>query len=278
MAFDTISLKFLSVNINSALLKELRVRESLTQEKLAEKAGIHLRTLQRIEQRGVASLRSRKAIALALDIDPADLNANNQTNNHHCEVKAPRQLPLRYVKAFVNYKTLSLLAVIILVTIRVLSHIPIPGISPIYAFAETSVGMLTFPLNFLSSGGYGRMSVLALGILPYCLSVLALRLFVYLRHRLNLRRVDHERVLTSKNTFYLTSGFAITFSLILTNLEFSKVAYLPNINFYIGTITWLTLAASLLAWLGETAFRRGVNGLYLLIGLCLVSQLPSLLA
>jgi hypothetical protein len=41
---------------------------------LADKAGLNLRTVQRLETRGAASLRTRAAIARALDVPPAALD------------------------------------------------------------------------------------------------------------------------------------------------------------------------------------------------------------
>ena len=65
----------MDMNINTALLKKLRIDKSWSQEQLAEEARLSLRTVQRIESEGVASLQSRKAIAIALDIDPSTLDA-----------------------------------------------------------------------------------------------------------------------------------------------------------------------------------------------------------
>ncbi len=62
------------MNVNRELIKELRIRKSWSQEKLAEKAGVSLRTIQRIETDGVASLQSRISIAKALDVAPAELD------------------------------------------------------------------------------------------------------------------------------------------------------------------------------------------------------------
>ncbi|PCI74840.1 MAG: hypothetical protein COB20_14315 [SAR86 cluster bacterium] len=63
------------MNIDSAVLKKLRVAKSWSQEQLAEQAGLSLRTVQRIESEGIASLQSRKAIAQALEVDPSTLDA-----------------------------------------------------------------------------------------------------------------------------------------------------------------------------------------------------------
>jgi transcriptional regulator with XRE-family HTH domain len=63
------------VKVNRELVKALRLKNSWSQERLAEEANVSLRTIQRIENDGTASLKSRLAVAQALGIVPADLDA-----------------------------------------------------------------------------------------------------------------------------------------------------------------------------------------------------------
>jgi DNA-binding XRE family transcriptional regulator len=63
-----------AVLVNRQLVKELRIKHSYTQEKLAAMVGVNLRTIQRIETNGVASLDTRGALAKALDVRPEDLD------------------------------------------------------------------------------------------------------------------------------------------------------------------------------------------------------------
>lgn len=60
--------------VNNQLVKELRIKHSYTQEKLAAIVGVNLRTIQRIEINGVASLDTRGALANALGVRPEDLD------------------------------------------------------------------------------------------------------------------------------------------------------------------------------------------------------------
>lgn len=57
------------MKINPECVRDERKRRSWSQEELAIAAGLNLRTIQRIETEGVASLQSAKALAAALDID-----------------------------------------------------------------------------------------------------------------------------------------------------------------------------------------------------------------
>jgi transcriptional regulator with XRE-family HTH domain len=57
------------MKVNTAKVMELRQQRSWSQDELATAAGINLRTIQRIENEGTASLQSLKAIASALEVD-----------------------------------------------------------------------------------------------------------------------------------------------------------------------------------------------------------------
>jgi len=62
------------MTINAQLVQALRKRKSWSQEELATAAGLNLRTIQRIESDGVASLQSRKALASAFAIEVNELD------------------------------------------------------------------------------------------------------------------------------------------------------------------------------------------------------------
>jgi transcriptional regulator with XRE-family HTH domain len=61
------------MNINSALVKQLRSEKFWSQEELAIASGLNLRTVQRIENEATASLQSKKALAGAFGIAVKDL-------------------------------------------------------------------------------------------------------------------------------------------------------------------------------------------------------------
>ena len=62
------------MNINRTLILALRKQRSWSQDELAVSSGLNLRTVQRIERSGVASIQSRKALAAAFNIDVSDLD------------------------------------------------------------------------------------------------------------------------------------------------------------------------------------------------------------
>ena len=62
--------------INVELIKRLRKHRSWSQDQLASISGVSLRTVQRIENEGTCSLKSKKALAAAFDIDATDLDVD----------------------------------------------------------------------------------------------------------------------------------------------------------------------------------------------------------
>lgn len=84
----------MEMNVNRELIKELRLKKSWSQEKLADMAGVSMRTVQRVETDGVASLQTRIAIAEALEVEPAELDVEV---NGSIESENPEKLQMRLV-------------------------------------------------------------------------------------------------------------------------------------------------------------------------------------
>ena len=61
------------MSIDADRLRRLREARAWSQEQLAEVAGLSVRTVQRVERGGKASLETRMALAAALEVAPADL-------------------------------------------------------------------------------------------------------------------------------------------------------------------------------------------------------------
>ena len=63
----------MDMSVDREFVRRLRLDKSWSQEKLADEAGVSLRTVQRVESDGVASHRSCRAIAEALGVEPAEI-------------------------------------------------------------------------------------------------------------------------------------------------------------------------------------------------------------
>ena len=72
------------MNINAKVILKLRKEKALSQEQLAIASGLNLRTIQRIEKSGTASLHSKRALAAALEIDIQELNDQEEIQMAPC--------------------------------------------------------------------------------------------------------------------------------------------------------------------------------------------------
>lgn len=75
------------MKIKTELLLRARRQRSWSQDELAIASGLNLRTIQRIESEGSASLQSRKALAAALDFDVLDLEREEELMPQKWEYK-----------------------------------------------------------------------------------------------------------------------------------------------------------------------------------------------
>jgi len=57
------------MQLNAEKVRELRTQKAWTQQQLAEICGLSMRTIQRVEVNGIASLETSKALAAAFEID-----------------------------------------------------------------------------------------------------------------------------------------------------------------------------------------------------------------
>ena len=78
------------MNISRTLILALRKQRSWSQDELAVSSGLNLRTVQRIERSGVASIQSRKALAAAFNIDVSDLDFQEESMKTKYEYRVVR--------------------------------------------------------------------------------------------------------------------------------------------------------------------------------------------
>ncbi len=61
------------MELNAQKIKQLRTEKAWTQQQLADICGLSLRTIQRVELNGIASLETSKALAVAFNIERSEL-------------------------------------------------------------------------------------------------------------------------------------------------------------------------------------------------------------
>jgi len=164
---------------------------------------------------------------------------------------------------------------------RIGSHIPVPGIDPErlrLLFDQNQGGILDL-FNMFSGGALERMSIFALGIIPYISASIITQLLVATTPSLQQLRKEGDagRRKISQYTRYGTLALAsvqgIAFS---SGLASQGLAYAGNFAFHFVAVATLVTGTMFLMWLGEQVTERGVgNGISIIIFTGIVSGFPS---
>ena len=171
-----------------------------------------------------------------------------------------------------------LLAIIVY---RIGTHIPVPGINPdqLAALFNQNQGTVLGLFNMFSGGALERMSILALGIMPYISASIIMQLMSAVSPQLEALKKEGEsgRRQISQYTRYLTVVLALLQAVGMTvGLANQGLAYSADFSFYFVAVVSLVTGAIFMMWLGEQLTERGVgNGISMLIFAGIVAGLPS---
>jgi preprotein translocase subunit SecY len=171
-----------------------------------------------------------------------------------------------------------LLAIIVY---RIGTHIPVPGIDPnqLSALFNQNQGTILGLANMFSGGALERMSILALGIMPYISASIIMQLMSAVTPQLEQIKKEGEsgRRKISQYTRYLTVVLAIVQATGMTvGMANQGMSYDASLLFYVIAITSLVTGAVFMMWLGEQITEKGVgNGISLLIFAGIVAGLPA---
>ncbi|HLI62565.1 MAG TPA: preprotein translocase subunit SecY [Terriglobales bacterium] len=172
--------------------------------------------------------------------------------------------------------TLALLAVY-----RLGGHIPTPGINAdkLAQFFDQQRGSFLGFIDLFSGGMLRRLTIFALGIMPYITASIILQLMTVVYEPLAKLQKEGElgRKKITQWTRYLTLGLSAVQSLgIAFTLERQPGFVLnPGIGFVLMTMLTLTTGSVFIMWLGEQITERGIgNGMSLLIFAGIVVGLP----
>lgn len=170
-----------------------------------------------------------------------------------------------------------------LIVFRIGTYIPVPGIDPAQLaqlFERQSGTILDVGIMF-TGGALERLSILALGVMPYISASIIMQLMTATVPSLKELKKEGEagRRKITQYTRYGTLGLA-TFQSIGTGIAlWNQGIALPGItqySFIFTTAVCLATGAMFLMWLGEQVTERGIgNGISILIFASIVSGLPS---
>ncbi|MFT5484028.1 MAG: preprotein translocase subunit SecY [Halieaceae bacterium] len=170
---------------------------------------------------------------------------------------------------------------IAIIVYRIGTHIPVPGIDPaqVASLFNQNEGTILGLANMFSGGALERMSILALGIVPYISSSIIIQLMTAVTPQLEQLKKEGEsgRRKIAQYTRYLTVVLAfIQATGMSVGMANQGMAYAVNLTFYVISITSLVTGTVFMMWLGEQVTERGVgNGISLLIFAGIVAGLPA---
>jgi preprotein translocase subunit SecY len=178
-----------------------------------------------------------------------------------------------------------LFALALLAVYRLGSYIPTPGINTdaLEQLFKQYQGSALGIFNLFSGGNLRRLTIFALGIMPYITSSIVLQLLVVVWPYLERLQKEGElgRRKITQYTRYLTivlsafQSFAIARTLQSQTLSGSALVYHPGVRFILMTMLTLTTGSAFIMWLGEQISDRGIgNGMSLIIFTGIVVGLP----
>lgn len=175
----------------------------------------------------------------------------------------------------------------LLIVYRVGVHVPTPGIdgTALASFFAGKEGTLLGLFDMFSGGALERLSVFALGIMPYISASIILQLLtVTIPHLERLSKEGEQgRKKITQYTRYGTillsiiQGFGISIGLeSMSSPGGAPVVIHPGWEFRIMTVMTLTAGTAFIMWLGEQITERGIgNGISLIIFAGIIVRMPN---
>ncbi|WP_266169358.1 preprotein translocase subunit SecY [Dyella subtropica] len=176
-----------------------------------------------------------------------------------------------------------------LIVFRLGSFIPVPGVNPeaMTSLIEQGGGLMNM-FNMFSGGALARLSVFALGVVPYISASIVVQMMGSVIPSLQQLRKEGEagrRKMTTYTRFGTVGLAAFQAFGIAVALQKqvaaggAPVVYTPGMGFIMASIVGLTAGTMFLMWLGEQITERGIgNGISLLIFAGIVAGLPGAVA
>jgi len=162
---------------------------------------------------------------------------------------------------------------------RIGTFIPAPGVDTDRLAAMTAQNDILGYINMFSGGAFTRVSIFALGIIPYINASIVVSLLAAIIPQIEEIQKEGEagRNKITQWTRYLTIGIALVQGFgVCTWLQSVGLVFEPGILFFLTTIATLTAGTVFLMWVGEQISVKGIgNGVSLLIFLNVISRGPA---
>lgn len=169
---------------------------------------------------------------------------------------------------------------------RVGSFIPVPGIDPaaLAVLFDQQKGTILDMFNMFSGGALGRLTLFALGVMPYISASIIMQLLTAVVPKLEQLKKEGESgrrkitQYTRYGTLVLATFQSIGVAIALQSQQVGAMAVVPSpgMGFVFTAVISLVTGTMFLMWLGEQVTERGIgNGISLIIFAGIVAGLPS---
>lgn len=174
-----------------------------------------------------------------------------------------------------------------LIVFRFLSFVPLPGVNPLILaqLADQTRGGILDMFNMFTGGSLERMSLIALGVMPYITASIVVQLASALHPSLAALKkegtVGRQKLnqYTRYGTVFLCAiqGWFVAAGLESYGAQSGINAVVdPGLMFRIGAVISIVGGTMFLLWLGEQITSRGIgNGVSLIIMAGIVAQFPQ---
>lgn len=168
-----------------------------------------------------------------------------------------------------------------IIIFRIGSYIPVPGLNPAsvaHLFQQNQGGLLGM-FNVFSGGALNRMTIFALGIMPYISASIIIQMYGTISPKLIALKKEGEsgRRKMNQYTRYLTLFLSLVQAIFIVKwLVSNNTVINPNATFYVSALVTLVTGTMFIMWLGEQMTERGIgNGISLIIFSGIVARFPS---
>lgn len=171
-----------------------------------------------------------------------------------------------------------LFTLIMLVFIRMVSQITVPGVNSEFLKSYFGDNEAFNLMNAFTGGGLERLSVFALGVTPYITSSIIIQLFTISFPRLEQLAKEEEsgRKKLTKYTQYVTLVLSLVSSISMVIGFRNQMLITKNYLTYAVVVATLTGGSMILVWLGNRITEKGIgNGISMILLFNILSRMPQ---
>ncbi|MPW74856.1 preprotein translocase subunit SecY [Moraxella catarrhalis] len=192
--------------------------------------------------------------------------------------------PFTFIRKYDELWTRMLFLFGALIVYRLGSHIPVPGMNPVSLanFFQSNSNTFLGMFNMFSGGSLERMSIMALGIMPYISASIVVQMMSAIIPSLEALKKEGESGRRTLNKYTRQGTLALAFVQAVgmsTGLIAGGLTLTTGLSFYIPAVTSLVAGSMFLMWLGEQITERGVgNGISMLILASIIASAPGMIS